>query len=76
MGFNDISKYYRELYPEVTPVSSQVVETPTGAKDISNEVKEVQVDNTWTGKDEKKEDTPKEPEPQKGVEDERSSTDN
>lgn len=47
MTFKDFSKYYKELYPDVTPVSSQVVETMTGAKDIANEVEETVVHNTW-----------------------------
>lgn len=47
MTFKDFSKYYKELYPDVTPVTSQVVETMTGAKDIAKEVEETVVDNTW-----------------------------
>lgn len=58
MIFRDFDKYYQEVFPKpVTPISSKV-ETPVGAKDISEEHKEVFVDETWVDK------TPKEePEP-------------
>lgn len=59
MIFRDFDKYYQEVFPKpVTPTTSKV-ETPVGAKDISEEHKEVFVDETWVDKTPTKE----EPEP-------------
>lgn len=49
MLFKDFDKFYNEVFPKITPVTSKV-ETTTGEKDISEEHKEVFVDETWVEK--------------------------
>ena len=45
MNWSDYADAFSEIFPISKPVETQTYETPTGSKDITNEIKEEVIDN-------------------------------